>query len=284
MIIQLKGADASAENLGKVNIPEHFDEDAMILLSNMTKYSLYSKEALCVNQVIADLKENSLWDKVQLFYTPWMAATVDELEYNLQGVALSVNKDNLYFQDGALYAHTVSYDMRNVLCTMPLINVKNNFIVISLPYSTVDSSKRKTMGFIRNSNNELCAMANTIADSQVCGLGTAFNYNNILSPNNMSMGGVINISNNFTGVNPSDLTTFTVNGQTPSVKGSLTAKTEKEVNRIGICRHFGETSQPTKLWIDSECFKPIYIIGNTVLTSAEVTTMVSIITKYSNNI
>lgn len=281
MIIQLKDANASAMNLGQLQIPGQFDESALELFNNMTKYPVYSNDALCVNQLISDLKSNGLWSKIKLFYVPWMAANVDELEYNLQGMSMSVDKSNLYFQDGNLYAHTVAGGMTNVLCSIPDTDVKNSFVAMPIP--SVDKGPgRVNQAAISNANGNLTLVA-VSGPIQNFGIGKNYNFNNILSPSEIMLrGGVINISNSFNGVNPSDLSSFTVNGLQPVAKGSITAQTETKVNRIYLSKYFSQTDSPTNLW--SDFFRPIYIIGNTVLSSSEVTTMVSILKKYSDNI
>jgi len=82
MVIKLKDADFSANNLGVITIDRELTADAVAVLSHYTK-SLTKLKQLAVDDFIANLKSAGIWSKFSLLSIPVLAGTLNECFYDI---------------------------------------------------------------------------------------------------------------------------------------------------------------------------------------------------------
>ncbi len=134
MYIKLLGADASANNLGQIETVT-LDSTTLEIMRNMTRFSIYSPVSYELDKFIKTLKDNDIWDSIQLLYFPWLAGQVDELLYNPQGVSLSFREgaEECFFVDeGIIYLKSGTYSsaLSLVEILMPNYDIQGKYISI----------------------------------------------------------------------------------------------------------------------------------------------------------
>jgi len=82
MVIKLKDADFSANNLGRITIDRELTPDAVAVLSHYTK-SLTKLKQLAVDDFIANLKSSGIWTKFSMLQIPILANSVSECFYDI---------------------------------------------------------------------------------------------------------------------------------------------------------------------------------------------------------
>lgn len=193
MYIKLLNADASAKNLGQISTVE-LDQTVMDIMLNMTRFSMSSPVAYYLNEFIKTIKDNELWDSIQILYLPWLAGQVDELLYNPQNISLTFcgNSDHLYADDGVIYIKPgvtanvgdlqvimPNYDCQGKTLCLGSNSVSGKVVVVSDSYSTVSVARP-----IIN-----------IGTLNRCGIGGSYNWNIMygLSMGDVCLGSSISI-------------------------------------------------------------------------------------------
>lgn len=83
MILRLKGADFSANNIGKIDIIREITSDTKNLLSNFSK-TFTDEQMFAVQDFISGLKDNGIWSSIGKLYIPVMCGSLSECGYNLK--------------------------------------------------------------------------------------------------------------------------------------------------------------------------------------------------------
>lgn len=144
MIIVLRGADFSAENIGKVEFNLELVEDTKALLNIATKYPAAKENVYAqgLNKFVITLKDAGIYDKITTLVLPVMSASIEECSYNLiNGAAnpntsyftklFALNEDNELYRTSESYtneathcAHTINHTYDN-LCLFGYYNRKD---------------------------------------------------------------------------------------------------------------------------------------------------------------
>jgi hypothetical protein len=82
MIIVLKGADFSANNLGKIDIKRELSAETEALLKNYS-LPLSDKQKSAVDDFVLDLRSSGIYDKITCLLLPCLAANIDEAMINV---------------------------------------------------------------------------------------------------------------------------------------------------------------------------------------------------------
>lgn len=82
MIIVLKNADFSANNIGKITIPRDPSQEALAMLANYTR-SLTDEQVLAFDDFQQGLKDAGIWAKITHLYMPILAGQLSEICVNL---------------------------------------------------------------------------------------------------------------------------------------------------------------------------------------------------------
>lgn len=83
MIIRLSGADFSANNIGKIDVPQELSQDTLKILKNYTK-PLTLAQQFALQDFIISLKSNNLLSKIGNLYLPILANDITETMYNVK--------------------------------------------------------------------------------------------------------------------------------------------------------------------------------------------------------
>lgn len=78
MIIVLSGADFSANNIGKIDLPVELDDTTKSILSMLTKYGATSMQAQHLNNFVLGLKSNGIYEKLTYLFLPIFAKELGE--------------------------------------------------------------------------------------------------------------------------------------------------------------------------------------------------------------
>lgn len=170
MIIVLNGADFSANNIGKIEIPK-VPSSNVVALNNAITRELTKSQMIAIDDFIESLQSNNIWDKIEQLYIPSMAYTQNgdvkdcfidikaswgnEISYNseieskkanyrcLNGGIANINTDFSYVEinKGLL----VSKNIQNVEdCHVLIYNINYN------------SAQRTTNVFLQTEWNKYC--------------------------------------------------------------------------------------------------------------------------------
>lgn len=95
MLLVLKNADFSANNIGNVPISVALSEEAKDVLKHYTKYPVEqtNEYAQAVNSLINGLVSKGLYDKISVLAIPVIASTIDECAINCKTGATVKNND-----------------------------------------------------------------------------------------------------------------------------------------------------------------------------------------------
>lgn len=132
MILVVKGADFSANNIGKVEFATELTTATMDVMSKLTKYpaekSNYHAQAL--DRMIRKLVDNGLWDGISMLSIPIMSADIEECSYNVKNGSYSSNVDKIYQlnSDNELYwpSYTSGYENK---AFYPISLASNNMVL-----------------------------------------------------------------------------------------------------------------------------------------------------------
>lgn len=83
MIIILQGADATNNNLGKINISTQVTDEVNKMLSYYTK-TIVSSQRILVQNFIDELQAFGLWSKLTHIYLPILAGQKEEVFFNIK--------------------------------------------------------------------------------------------------------------------------------------------------------------------------------------------------------
>lgn len=167
MIIVLKGADFSANNIGQIDIPVDWQDETLAILAKQTRYTTSDAQAIALNQFIYTLKEEGIYSKIGLFMPVFMGNSLNECAYD----AIS---DTYYPWTNAgsfdADAQTITGGGSLTTCyvTIPSFNVGGNFHCHSI------TQGQHFWGMNQNSNNLL--IGNIERKGWMVNLKT-FNYN-----------------------------------------------------------------------------------------------------------
>lgn len=89
MIIILKNADFSADNIGRVNIGSELEEEVINYMELLTKYPVSKNNtfAQSLNVLYKTLVANGIWSKIKILNVPIMSSTVEESFVNMVGAS-----------------------------------------------------------------------------------------------------------------------------------------------------------------------------------------------------
>ena len=98
MILVIKGADFSANNIGKVEITTELAEVTMEVMQNLTKYSAEKRNryARALDTMLKKLVSNDLWNSISMLSIPVMSASMDECSYDVIGKFYAANVGKIY--------------------------------------------------------------------------------------------------------------------------------------------------------------------------------------------
>lgn len=118
MIIVLKGADFSANNIGKLDITTEIDSKVVDAMSKLTKYpcSTTNEYAKALNTLYLSLKNYGIYDKITLLSLPIMSATIEQSGYNFVDGSVSNEIPMIYYlgDNGEMrYSGTFSSDNKS---------------------------------------------------------------------------------------------------------------------------------------------------------------------------
>lgn len=82
MIIILKEADFSANNVGKIVIPKNYDELTKRIFYKCRRFPLGSAQSDVVDNFVKVLKTNGLHEHLSVLVFPWLSSTNEEAFYN----------------------------------------------------------------------------------------------------------------------------------------------------------------------------------------------------------
>lgn len=146
MIIVLKGADFSANNIGQIDIPVDWQDETLAILAKQTRYTTSDAQAIALNKFIYTLKEAGIYSKIGLFVPVFMGNSLNECAYD----AIS----DTYFtwtNPGSFDADAQTITGGGALATcyvrIPSFNVGGNFHCHSI------TGEDSFWGFDANSNN-----------------------------------------------------------------------------------------------------------------------------------
>lgn len=109
-IIILKGADFSANNIGRITPPrENLNAFTKKIFSVCTRYSLYSEQAFLIDDFINYLDNEGLLEHLSFFMAPWLASDINEATYNIVADTQLLRGDNVTFDNGVLKALNNNY-------------------------------------------------------------------------------------------------------------------------------------------------------------------------------
>lgn len=132
MIIELKGADFSANNIGKITIPKNITEDTKLLLTRFSKvFSL--EQQLAVQTFVEEMNISGLMGKCTSLYLPILAGDISEAFTNI------ATSD---------YPVDVSFDSSYIVLENKGIKNLNTVYDPNIPDVTTDSVKGITLNDI----------------------------------------------------------------------------------------------------------------------------------------
>lgn len=104
MILRLRGADFSANNIGKINIIRELRDDTKQLLSNFSK-ELTTNQQYALQDFIDGLKESGLWSAIGNLYLPILAGDLSETLFNIKTSVLDAtpNGESYILENGGLH-------------------------------------------------------------------------------------------------------------------------------------------------------------------------------------
>jgi hypothetical protein len=125
MIIVLKNADFSANNLGKVNIRQSLDVATTALLGYYSNsVNLSDTQKFVVDDFVIGLKANAIWEKLRYCYLPILASNLAECRINFntgisntwldQSFMTFSNKVLNVTSSGNAHMDNVAFDFRNI--------------------------------------------------------------------------------------------------------------------------------------------------------------------------
>lgn len=83
MIVVLKDADFSANNIGTIEIPYELSQSTKDLLTHLTKYDEEDREAIRLDMFLKALNSASWKSKIKFLCLPAFASTISECFYNI---------------------------------------------------------------------------------------------------------------------------------------------------------------------------------------------------------
>lgn len=177
MIIVLKGADFSANNIGHVDIPVDWQDETLAILAKQSRYTTSDAQAIALNKFIYTLKAAGIYSKIGLFMPVFMGNSLNECAYD----AIS----DTYFTwtnpgsfDADAQTITGAGALATCYVTIPSLNVGGNFHCHSM------TGSYSYWGFNPNSNNLI--IGNPVGYGWMVNL-QSFNYNrNSYYDNNQS--------------------------------------------------------------------------------------------------
>lgn len=108
--IILKGADFSANNIGRITPPrENLNAFTKKIFSVCTRYSLYSEQAFLIDDFINYLDNEGLLEHLSFFMAPWLASDINEATYNIAAGTQLQHGENVTFNDGVIKALNANY-------------------------------------------------------------------------------------------------------------------------------------------------------------------------------
>lgn len=158
MIIVLKEADFSADNIGKIEIPRELHPQTKGLLNVYTRFSTISEQANALDDVVLTLDKYGMLEHLNLVLMPSFAKTIEEAVYDyatrnqlgsVDGLALD-ESNAVYQTDGEI--HLLS-------CNIP---TKNLFIYAIKPssvnkkYTVYSPTMQLNEGAIVGGSNAYC--------------------------------------------------------------------------------------------------------------------------------
>lgn len=100
MILRLKGADFSTNNIGKISIKKELNSDTKRILAKYTK-PLTESQQFAVQDFIEGLKANGIWSYMGNLYLPVLANDLSETMLNVKSLENDFSSpDSLYYKIG----------------------------------------------------------------------------------------------------------------------------------------------------------------------------------------
>lgn len=135
MIFVLKGADASAKNIGQIILPENMDEDARRMIEYLGRFSLASNEGVALNRFVLSLKTSGVWSKVGKMYIPYWSNSAAKAFYEAKSGVLSTVDAGAYGYDEA---QDGVYILPNIALERRRVTVDNGIDIVPTFYVSID--------------------------------------------------------------------------------------------------------------------------------------------------
>lgn len=262
MIIVLKDADFSANNIGQVKISLHpFTER---IFNHCTRFSADSEVAQSVNKFILALDEQGVLEHLGFFVAPWLASNLGEAVYDVANdTSLSYDPELTYEGDGII---SVSANKKGM--TLSEVIPTENFFGEILDYA----SPFPISPFFLNEYNKPCLFGN-------CGNGSwisqTFNYS---TPNGYSPLSPLSITGclfNITELSNLDSGNTTINGSSVVANSGYSKENEP----------FNNTIYKFVPCLQSNAVRSIIFAGDgTTLNSTQITAVISAINTLRSEI
>lgn len=93
MIIRLRGADFSDNNIGKVQFKRELTPETLNILSKYSR-TITEEQQFAFQDFIQGLKDSGIWSKISVMYMPILSNTLDECMINLKNLSQCVIPTN----------------------------------------------------------------------------------------------------------------------------------------------------------------------------------------------
>lgn len=122
-VIILKGADFSANNIGKIVIPEEaLNPFTLKIFSHCTRFDILSPQAVLVDNFIKYLDNEGLLEHLGLFIAPWLSSNIGEATYNLAKDQQLQYDEGVAFSDGILSSTVIAKTVKIGNNIVPVVN------------------------------------------------------------------------------------------------------------------------------------------------------------------
>jgi hypothetical protein len=146
MIVVLKGADFSANNIGKIEVPRELDVKTKQLLSRYSKVLDTSKQ-YAVDDFVTGLYDNGLADKITCLLLPCLSSSLDEAMINaMNGDSMGqLNSNYWLLRNNGLVQTSVTYGTNEAITRISAyvnVPINNNHYAVynSENYAFVNTS------------------------------------------------------------------------------------------------------------------------------------------------
>ena len=134
MIITLKNADFSINNIGKIDINEKLNENTKEILSKYSR-QFTDTQKLALQHFVNGLKSNGIWEHMCNLYIPALAGDMSEMLYNIKTGVVDSIPDSEYYQSESYGLRTKEFDTNTVVPTEKCAKVKMNGSYMNLHYA-----------------------------------------------------------------------------------------------------------------------------------------------------